>query len=535
MSGGVISKMIARFCYSHGIDRVTWRHLSLLLTLTLLIQGAMYLSYPLPSTNTDDNQSAQSYLIGDLLSGNLLIGNVRYNTGYAFVMAPARALTRTLGRLDDRAFLLVQMLAYSAIPFMVYDMIGRRFDRRTAIITALVVLADPFGLQWAHFRLPEWLIALVTVWALWLAQLAWSATDHRRRLKLATLAAIGLGLMTIARLNYAPLVAVFGGSFLLWRHITARQRLSLFALVGLLGAGMLVGYILLIQIPSTGGGRLSCTTGTTLLSAAHLKGLPLLASNGPQSAYYAELLTLKDEQGATIKPGRYQYWRIPGPWVSEAAREAFFAQPIGEPEEEIRIYFPAELFSYMGPCPLDGLLFDVALEAIALNPAKYALESLRAVFNMLILHPTELAFPSQYLESPQDISFSGDGAFGIYRAESDLYNGHRVWKPGIVIFSRLFPLINLLKLLTPFAIIAACWKRDWLLLSTAALYVVSLAAIATAAIAEPRYFAMVAPLASMILGWFLAHILWRLTGGRRTNRAVGSSPRQKSAISQQRQ
>ncbi len=511
--------MIARFCDSRGIDRVTRRHLALLLIVTLLIQGAMYLSYPLPSTNADDNQSAQSYLIGELLSGNLLIGNVRYNTGYAFVMAPARALTRTLGRLDDRAFLLVQMLAYSAIPFMVYDMIRRRFEARTAIITALVVLADPFGLQWAHFRLPEWLIALTAVWALWLAQLAWSA-NQSRRLKLVALASISLGLMTIARLNFVPLVAVFGGSFLFWRHIGPRQRLSLFALVGLLGAGILGGYILLIQLPSTGGGRLSCTTGTTLLSAAHLKGLPLLASNGPQSAHYAELLTLKDEQGATIKPGRYQYWRIPGPWLSEAAREAFFAQPIGEPQEQIRIYFPAELFSYMGPCPLDGLLFDVALEAIALNPAKYTLESLWAIFNMLILHPTELAFPPQYLEGPQDINFLGDGAFGFHRAESDLYNGHRVWKPGIVIYSRLFPLVNLLKLLTPLAIIAACRKRDWLLLCTVALYLVSLVAIATAAIAEPRYFAMVAPLGSMLLGWFLARILWRISNSGRTNRAV---------------
>lgn len=507
-----------------SFDRAASRHLWLLLLLTLFIQGGMYLSYPLPSANNDDNQSAQSYLIAELLNGNLLIGNVRYNTGYAFVMTPARALTRTLGRLDDRVFLLVQMLAYSAIPFMVYDMISRRFDRRTAIITALVVLADPFGLQWAHFRLPEWLIALVTVWALWLATLSWSA-NQSRRLKLVALAGIGLGLMIIARLNFAPLVAVFGGSFLFWRHIRLRQRLGLFGLVGLLAVSILGAYILLIQIPSTGGSRLSCTTGTTLLSAAHLKDLPLLASNGSRSTRYAELLTLKDEQGATIKPGQYQYWRIPGPWVNEAARNAFFAQPIGEPQEQISIYFPAVLFSYMGPCPLDGLLFDVALEAIALNPARYALESLRAVFNMLILHPTELAFPPQYLESPQDISFLGDGAFGIYRAESNLYNGHRVWKPGIIIFSHLFPLLNLLKLLTPLAIIAACWKRDWLLLTTAALYLVSLAAIATAAIAEPRYFAMVAPLGSMLLGWFLARFLWRITSGSRTNLANSSPPR----------
>jgi len=506
-----------RLGVSPPVDRATTRHLWLLLILTVFIQGAMYLAYPLPVTNDDDNQAAQSYLIDELLSGKLLIGNVRYNTGYAFIMAPVRALTGVLGRLDDRAFLLVQMLAYSAIPFMVYDMMRRRFDGRAAFITALVVLVDPFSLQWAHFQLPEWLIAVVAVSALWLATLAWSAR-RKRRLTLVALAAIGLGLMTIARLNFAPLVAIFGGSFLFWRHIRLGQRLTLFALVGVLSAGILALYVLLIQIPSTGSSRLSCTSGTTLLSAAHHKGLPLRASNGPHSARYAALLTLKDEQNATIKPGNYQYWRIPGPWVSKAAQEAFFAGATGELQEEITIYFPAELFSHLGPCPLDTLLTDVALEAIALHASKFALEILQAIFSMVILHPSELTFPPQYLEGPQDIAFIGEGALGFYRAESDLYNGHRVWKPGIVLYSHLFPILNLLKLLTPIAIIAACWKRDWLLVTTVILFIISLTVIATAATEEPRYFAMVTPLGSMLVGWFLAEVIQRISSAQPRNR-----------------
>ena len=474
----------------------------------------MYLSYPLPVVKDDDNQAAQSYLVGELLSGNLLIGNVRYNTGYAFVMAPARALTRVLGRLDDRAFLLVQMLAYSTIPFMVYDMIRRRFDGRTALITALVVLVDPFSLQWAHFQLPEWLIALVTVWALWLATLAWSATEGRR-LMLVALAAAGLGLMIIARLNFAPLVAMYGVAFLFWRHIRLQQRITLFALTGLIGAAILALYVVLIQIPSTGTSRLSCTSGTTLLSSVTLKGLPARASNGPQSLHYAELLTLTDASGATIKPGRYRYWQIPGPWVDEATQDAFFSQPISEVKDDIEIAFPAELFTYLGPCSLDALLSSVAFEAVARHPGKFMLRTVKYIFDMLILHPSDLAFPAQYLESPQDISFSGDGAYGFYRADSDLYNGHRVWKPGIVVYSRLFPILNLLKLITPFALIAAFWKRDWLLTSIAILYLLCLIVIAVAATSEPRYFAMVTPLGSMLVGWFLAQFLHKILSARR--------------------
>ncbi len=134
---------------------------------------------------------------------------------------------------------------------------------------------------------------------------------------------------------------------------------------------------------------------------------------------------------------------------------------------------------------------------------------------MLILHPTELAFPPQYLDQPHDLSFTGDGAFGLYRAESDLYNGHRVWKPGIIVYSQLFPLLNLIKLLTPIAVIAAFWKRDWLLVTTAMLLLGCLAVIATAAIAEPRYFAMVTPLGSLLVGWLLAQIVKHISRSRR--------------------
>ena len=59
----------------------------------------MYVSYPLGAVNFDDNQAAQAYMMGELAEGNPLIGNVRYNTGYAFVMSPLWTLTRAFGRL----------------------------------------------------------------------------------------------------------------------------------------------------------------------------------------------------------------------------------------------------------------------------------------------------------------------------------------------------------------------------------------------------------------------------------------------------
>ena len=56
------------------------RHLLILLMLTLLVRGWLMISYPIGGT--DDNQAAQRSLISQVQSGNFLIGNFRYQTGY---------------------------------------------------------------------------------------------------------------------------------------------------------------------------------------------------------------------------------------------------------------------------------------------------------------------------------------------------------------------------------------------------------------------------------------------------------------------
>ena len=176
------------------------RYLMVLLLATILVRGVMYFSYPLPTPGRDDNQSAPVYMMYEVASGNMLVGNIRYNTGYPFIMSPFKWLTRLLGPQHERIFLLIQITAYSTIPIMVYDMMRRRFDGRTAIVTALVVMLDPFGLQWAHLHLPAWLIATLIVFALWIAQLSWSSS-MRARLSLVAVASVALSLATLARLN----------------------------------------------------------------------------------------------------------------------------------------------------------------------------------------------------------------------------------------------------------------------------------------------------------------------------------------------
>ena len=261
----------------------------------------------------------------ELADGNPLIGNLRYNTGYPLLMWPFRALTQLLGANHDRFFLLIQLAAASAIPFLVYDMLRLRFNPRVAIITALTVLLDPFGLQWVHVYLPVWLIALLTVFALWCAQRAWSSS-RRWRLALAAVAALALGLATLARLNFSPVAAVFGLSFLLWRHIPPAERLTLLGVVGLITGGVLGAYTLLIHLPSTGTTQLSCISGMKLLQSAKDKGIPVRASNGPHSAQYARLVTLPTDKDLSAYSYTYPYWRNPGAWFSQADVDAYLAQ-----------------------------------------------------------------------------------------------------------------------------------------------------------------------------------------------------------------
>ena len=356
--------------------KVNRRHLRLLLLATLLVQGIMFISYPLGTGQHDDNESAQKFLISEVASGNLLIGNVRYNTGYAFVMAPLRILTDTLGRLADRALLLLQTIACSAVPFLVYDTLRRRFKARLALITALLVLLDPFSLQWVHFQLPGWLIALVSVAALWLAQLAWDKAP-RQQIRLIALAAIGLGMMSVARFDFAPLVAIYGCSFLLWGHVPLRQRITLLATVGLISGGILGGYIALIHLPSTGTTTLSCTAGATLVASTPEKGFQLRASNGPHSLRYAQLLTLPPDRPITFFGDSYARWRDPGPWVSAAERDAFLAQPVGETGDTIEVVFPGALYWYLGPCAADALLTEVYRETVGRDPVQAAVRDWR--------------------------------------------------------------------------------------------------------------------------------------------------------------
>lgn len=142
------------------------RHLLILLALTVLIRGVMFISYPLGGQG--EGIAFYRYNVEQILAGDWQIGNVRYAPGFPLFMAPVAALGDLFGRFDDRIELLFQLTLASLIPFLLYDILRTRHSPKAAFVVAILSLIDPFGLQWAHFFTPVWWVALNLVLALWL-------------------------------------------------------------------------------------------------------------------------------------------------------------------------------------------------------------------------------------------------------------------------------------------------------------------------------------------------------------------------------
>lgn len=481
------------------------RHLVILLIITLGIRAWLFISYPMGGLSTEDNQAGQRYLIDEILRGNLLIGNLRYHTGYALVMSSVAALTAPLGRLDDRVFLLVQVSLSALIPFMVYDTVRRRWSARAAFIVALCILLDPFGLQWAHFYMPEWLVAFCLILALWLIERA--GYQAQQRLRWTAAAGLVLGVACLSRWNFAPSVVFLGLAFFAWRHLPWRKRLAHFITLGFTSAGLLAVYMVLIHYPSTGVWTLSCISGNNLATGLADMGVPMVAENGPITTYYLEIVNLPPLKPVTFYADSYPLWRKPANWVTPDERAAFLARPRPAPAEAVTVVFPGNLYYYLGPCEADSLLAAIHIEAVTTHPGVWLSGVVRQSLVMLVQHPQLSSFNLLYLPRHETINFHPTAAPGFAEAQGGYYNGQIVFEPGLRLFSSVFDGWNLFKWLTPMAVLWAFWRRDWYFGAAALLLIVTILTIAIAARPEPRYYAIIAPLYPLLIGGMLAAVI----------------------------
>ncbi|MBZ0303041.1 MAG: glycosyltransferase family 39 protein [Anaerolineae bacterium] len=491
------------------------KHVLILLLITLLTRGIMFISYPFGGE--DDNQAAQNYLINELVHGNLLIGNLRFNTGYPLVIAPVTWLAQPLGRFDDRLVLLVQVTLASTIPFLIYDILRKRRSESEAFFVALVVALNPFGWQWAHLTLPVWLVAFCVTLALWMIHRGLLSQQHRLRWVFG--AGFVMGIAVLARFNFAPVVAVLGLGFFALRHLSLRQRLAMFITLGATSGAMLLAYIVLIHFPSTGTWTLSCVSGANLLQSLSSKGVPLTPANGSMTQKYFELVTL-EPRDIPLLSDTYPLWQKGDSWVSSEELTRFLAQTPGPIAETLPSAFPGTLFKYLGPCATDQLLRSVAVEGLRTRPLQWAGGILPQVGQMLLYQP-QPGFKNLYLPDVRDMMFVGQNRVGFQQAEEGYYNGQIVWVPGIWLYSRIIGLVLIFGWLTLFAAAWALLNRDWFYATACVLTLTFLALIAVFAHPEPRYYANVYPFSGLILGGFLyAGFRWV----RDRVRASGAAP-----------
>jgi len=468
-----------------------------------MLKSMMFISYPFGGQ--DDDQQYQRYMVQQLIEGNPYIGNLRYNTGYAFFIAPIETVASNFERLSDRLVLLFHLLVSSIVPLLVFDILHHYINRQRAFWIAFFVNLYPFGLQWAHFQLPVWLISVYLIIAIWLIH---RAMQSNHKIRWFVLAGILLGFATIARLNVATMVGSIGLAVILYSNLTWRKRLVGFFLIGLWSVGVLVGYIILIHYPSTKTMTISCISGTNLLIGANEKSIPLRASNGEVSQRYAQLLTLPADFEATFYSDSYALWRIPGSWLSSAESTAFLSQSVGAYDEILSISFPGKLIYVLGPCETDKLLRNVYWEAVRLHPERFVLGFAETFIRVLVQAPyTDLA-DNQYLPKPEEINVANHEPLGFVRTQNGFYNGQIIWLPGVYIYSALETTLRWTVFVIPFAALwALFFQKLWFYRTVALILVVGAATISLIAIIQPRIYASMWVLYAILIAGFIDSLL----------------------------
>ena len=502
------------------------RHLVILLVLTLLIRGVMFISYPMGGQG--EFQGFHRYLVAKLLSGDLMIGNLRYSPGYPLFIAPFAALGELFGRFDERVVLLVQIALSSSIPFFLYDIIKTRHSPKAAFLIGLLSLVDPFGLQWAHFSLPVWMVATCMVFSLWFLHHALL----RRSWTLVIAAGFVAGLGVLGRWNFAPLVAGMGLLPLFTCIGTISVRILYSLLYGCTSFLLVLFVHVALQVPTTGVWSISCISGISLVESLETTGLKIQAKNGPNSDLMLRLGSLPPlpENAVDLgfgEGGRYfrlffadsfPNWVIPGSWSTAAEREKFIRQDNEEPYNSLaKSSTYLWLYYYLGPCETDRILRGAYFETIMASPVSWFFGIPNKMLDLL-RPPLTMAQEYPYYSVPRADSIQykrADGVLGFERAEKQIfsfYQGHWVWRPGIEIFTRLWMPLNALRFLVLPALIWAFFTRQRVYTVPAVLLLLYVSVMAVVDSPEQRIYAIVYPLGPVLVGAFLMTCKERLFG-----------------------
>ena len=496
------------------------RHLFILIALTVLIRGVMFISYPLGGQ--DEGQGHHRYAVSKVVAGDLQIGNLRLAPGYPLFIAPISAIGELFGRFDERVVLLFQVVLSATVPFLFYDILRKRHSPRAAFFIALLCTIEPFSLQWAHFSQPVWLVAICLVFALGLLHYA----EEQRSWQLVLTAGLVTGFGVLGRWNYAPVAVGLGCLLLFVRQEGFRRRIYHFALFGVSAVMLVLLVHITVQVPATGVWNFSCISAINMMETVQKPGLTLHEDHGPNSKRLLHLSSLGPLPQHETPSGDYPLWyssifplwQMPGTWATEAERAEFIGQSAPETVTNIKgpnIHQLANwLYFYLGPCEFDQLLRAVFFETVFAEPLPWLLGIPANAWQLFQPPLTMGEYPDYTVPHADSLTYENDGGgLGFQRAFGrwDHYTGQWVWRPGIELFTFLWAPLNALRFLVWPALVWALFTQRRVYLAVAFLLLLYVIVISTVdSPPEPRIYAIVYPLGPVLVGGLLVAVWERL-------------------------
>jgi hypothetical protein len=307
-----------------------------------------------------------------------------------------------------------------------------------------------------------------------------------------------MGLAVLARVN-ALVVAGLLLAVVWWPGaLTVRRRLAMSAVYLSVIGGLIAGYIVAVQRPSTGLTSLSCVSGINLLETLEARGLRVMPENGPASRELRSLLARPALVRYSFLSDTYRLWQRSGSWLTRREQSEVRARPPLYPYGNPAGLTLLELVYVLGPCPADALYRNAFIESLAGYEVQYHVGTGVALVNVIAQRAS--LFGERALPTVTELGTLGPSTAGFARASGGYYTGQVVWTPGVALFNLWFALNPVLKLLVFPALVWALISRK-LAYGVAALLLLGAAAATVAVdVPEARIYSYVWMLWPMLIG-----------------------------------
>ena len=401
--------------------------------------------------------------------------------------AVAEPIPRPVRYVLQYGLLLVQHVVDLGILWLLASVIRRIFGTYAAVYAVALIGLNPFVFGKVSTTRPEWFQSALVLGHLCVLYHAYAARQRATKLVLYASASALLMIGILAKFNSLPWAMFLPATLWLDRErLTAKAFMA--AACGVVCATVLVGFVYLFHLPSTGTTTLTYDTGWLLIGkAATFSSTPTLeAANGISTKRYKLLTYFLSKDGPLPFGGAHLFRRVdavPAEVRTEYRRRYAYLLSASEAELNAALALhpaaatflgdPQLAYYYMGLEAADTLGVSVFLEAVRAEPIRYLRSSVASALRSLVFIQKWPQFPVNRrlgwsdLESPNGLDPKTDVAgtlrFGYARVElkgnrNIYYQRPVLLMPGVDIFSWLSDLpYYWVPAASALSIAMACW------------------------------------------------------------------------------